>query len=48
MKWADIKKQYPNKFILIGDIVEERISENQTKVVDARVLETHDSGQEIM
>lgn len=48
MKWADIKKQYPNKFILIGDIVEERISENQSKVIDATVLETRDSGPEIM
>ena len=48
MKWADIKKQYPNKFILIGDIVEEKISNNQSKIIDAKVLETRDTGKEII
>ncbi len=34
MKWADIKKRYPNKFLLIGDIVEERISEDESQVIN--------------
>lgn len=48
MKWADIKKQYPNQFILIGEIVEERISDNQSKIIDAKVLEIRDNGKDIM
>ena len=48
MKWSEIKKQYPDKFILIGNIVEERISDNQSKVIEANVLETSDDGKEIM
>lgn len=45
---VDIKKQYPNKFLLIGDIVEEQISDNQSKIIDANVLEIRDSGKAIM
>ena len=48
MKWSEIKKQYPHKFILIGDIVEERISENQSKIIEAKVLEIRDNGKDIM
>ena len=48
MKWSEIRKQYPDKFILIGDIVEERISENQSKVIEAKILEVADDGKEIM
>ncbi|MCP4350547.1 MAG: hypothetical protein GY795_34195 [Desulfobacterales bacterium] len=48
MKWSEIKKQYPNKFILIGDIVEERISENQSEIIEAKVLEVSDNGKESM
>ena len=48
MKWSEIKKQYPHKFILLGDIVEERISENQSKIIEAKVLEIRNNGKEIM
>jgi len=24
MKWKEIRQKYPNKFILIGDVVEEK------------------------
>ncbi len=48
MKWAEIKKQYPHKFLLIGDIVEERISEHQSKIIEAKVLEIRDNGKDIM
>ena len=48
MKWSEIRKQYPDKFILIGDIVEERISENQSKVIEAKILEVADDGKEKM
>ncbi len=48
MKWADIKKQYPNKFLLLGDLVEEHISDNQSKILEATVLEIRETGQDIM
>ena len=48
MKWSEIKKQYPDKFILIGNIVEKRISESQSEIIEAKVLEISDNGKEIM
>lgn len=48
MKWSEIKKQYPDKFLLIGEIVEEKISATQSKITDAKVLEIRDNGKEIM
>ena len=48
MKWSEIKKQYPNKFLLIGDIVEERISDTQSKILEAKVLEIRDTGKDIL
>jgi hypothetical protein len=47
MKWLDIRKQYPDKFILIGDIVEEKVSETQSKIVEGRILKVSDDGKEI-
>ncbi|MBM3236102.1 hypothetical protein FJZ31_07360 [Candidatus Poribacteria bacterium] len=47
MKWAEIRKQYPNKFILIGDILEEKISETQSKIIEGKVLKISDNGKEI-
>jgi len=29
MQWADIKNKYPDKFILIGNIVEEKIDDSK-------------------
>ncbi len=48
MKWTEIKREHPDKFILIGDIVEERISEGQSEIIEAKVLEISDNGKEIM
>ena len=48
MKWSEIKKRYPDKFLLIGEIVEEHISETQSKITDAKVLEVRDNGKDIM
>jgi len=48
MKWADIKKQYPDKFLLIGDIVEKRLSERESQVLEVNVLEIRETGQDIM
>lgn len=48
MKWSAIKRQYPDKFILIGDIIEEQISENKSKILEGKVLEISDNGKDIM
>ena len=47
MKWSEIRKQYPDKFILIGDIVEENISETQSKIIGGQILKISDNGKEI-
>ncbi|MEW6621443.1 MAG: hypothetical protein AB1422_19275 [bacterium] len=47
MKWAEIRKQYPNKFVLIGEILEEKISETQSKILEGTVLKISDKGKEI-
>ena len=47
MKWSDIRKQYPNKFILIGDIVEENISETKFRILEGKILKTSDNAKEI-
>jgi hypothetical protein len=47
MKWAEIKMQYPNKFILIGDIIEDMISITQSKILGGTVLKVSDNAKEI-
>lgn len=47
MKWSDIRKQYPNKFILLGDLVEEKISEHQNQILEGTVLHVSDDAKEI-
>lgn len=44
MKWSEIKKQHPNCFILLEDIVEEKISENKSRLLEGTIVQTsHDS-----
>ena len=47
MKWSEIRKNYPNKFILIGDIVEEKIEENKSRILEGKILKVSDDGKEI-
>lgn len=47
MKWSEIREKNPNKFILIGDIVEEPISGTKVRVLEAKMLEASNSPQEI-
>ena len=42
MKWSEIRRQYPDKFILLGDLVEEKISKTKVKVVEGKVLKVSD------
>jgi len=47
MKWAEIKKLYPNKFILLGNLVEEPISKNQFKILEGEILMVSEDAKEI-
>jgi len=47
MKWSEIRSQHPDKFILIGDIVEERISGSKSKILEGNILEVTDDGKAI-
>mgnify|MGYP001571606082 CR=1 FL=1 len=47
MQWLEIRKQYPNKFILIGEIVEKKMSETQSKIIGGTILKVSDNGKEI-
>lgn len=47
MIWAKIKQHYPDKFILLGNIVEEEISLNKFKILEADVLKVSDNPIEI-
>ncbi len=47
MKWSEMRKKYPAKFILIGDLVEEKISETQSKIIEGKILKVSDDGKEI-
>lgn len=47
MKWSDIRQQYPGKFILLGDLVEEKISDTKSRIVAANILKVSDDDKEI-
>jgi len=47
MQWSEIRKQYPGKFVLLGEIVEEKMSETQSKILEGTVLKISDNGKEI-
>lgn len=47
MKWSTIRNQHPDKFILIGDIIEKKISESHSMILEGEILKVSDSGKEI-
>jgi hypothetical protein len=48
MKWQEIKQQHPNKFILLGNVIEEKIHENKYRILEGSVFEVSDDGKEII
>lgn len=42
MQWQDIKTKYPNQFILLGNLVEKRLSESTTQIIAGDVLQVSD------
>lgn len=47
MKWTEIRNQHPDKFILLGDIVEEVVSETRSRIVKGTILKVSDEAKEI-
>ncbi len=47
MKWSDIRQQHPEKFILLGDLVEEKISNTKSKIVAGSILKVSGNDKEI-
>ena len=48
MKWQEIKQQHPDKFILLGDVIEEKIQENKYRILEGKILKVSDDGKEII
>jgi hypothetical protein len=40
MKWIDIKRQHPDEFILLEEIVEEKIAVDKYRVLSGKVLKS--------
>ncbi|MCP4349985.1 MAG: hypothetical protein GY795_31280 [Desulfobacterales bacterium] len=47
MKWLEIRKQHPGKFILLGDIVKEKITDTKFRILEGRILKVSDDPKEI-
>ena len=48
MEWSEIRRKHPDKFILISDIVEKKISDSQSEITEGKILEVSDDGKAIM
>jgi hypothetical protein len=47
MKWLEIRRQYPDKFILLSDIVEEKITDTKFRILEGRIIKVSDDPKEI-
>jgi hypothetical protein len=47
MEWAKIKALYPDKFILLGNLIEEPISANKFKILGGDILMISSDAKEI-
>jgi len=47
MKWSEIRREYPGKFILLGDISEEKISDTTCRILEGKILKISDDAKEI-
>jgi len=48
MRWIDIRKQFPNRFVLLENVIEEKLSEKESRIISGDVLETSDDVKAIM
>lgn len=47
MTWTEIRRRYPNAFILLGDLIEEKISATQSKIVGGKIVKVSQNAKEI-
>jgi hypothetical protein len=47
MKWIDIKRQHPDQFILLEEIVEEKVAVDKYRVLSGKVLKLSNDFNEI-
>ncbi|MCP4404689.1 MAG: hypothetical protein GY801_46220 [bacterium] len=47
MQWVGIRRKYPDTFILLGNLVEEKISETKCRIIAGDVLQVSDDAKEI-
>lgn len=47
MKWSEIRKTYPDAFILLSDLVEEKIAANTYRVLEGTVVKVSQDAKEI-
>lgn len=47
MQWQEMREQYPNKFILIGNVLEEKISETTYKILGGELIDVSDDAKTI-
>ena len=47
MKWKDIHRQYPNRFVLLGNLVEEKISDFEIRIVEGTIIDVFDNGPDV-
>jgi hypothetical protein len=47
MQWAEIRRQHPDTFILLGELVEEKISATKCRIIAGDVLQVSDDAKEI-
>jgi hypothetical protein len=46
MKWIEIHKQSPNRFILLGNIVEKKIPEFKSQIIEGTIIGVFDDGKD--
>ncbi|MGZ8248549.1 MAG: hypothetical protein ACXWUF_10985 [Methylomagnum sp.] len=42
MQWQDIKTKYPTQFILLGNLIEKRLSESKSQIIAGDILQVSD------
>ena len=47
MKWKNIHEQYPDRFVLLGNVVEEKISDFKSRIIEGTIIEVCDNGADI-
>ena len=47
MEWMEIKKKYPDQFVLMGNLIEIKLSESKSQIVGGKVLQVSRDAKEI-